>query len=45
MEGRLFTGRRKRRPPLRGMDDVVAGIKAITVDGEGERQRAVKTGC
>jgi hypothetical protein len=31
MEGRLFTGRRKGRPHLRWMDDVVADLKAMNI--------------
>jgi hypothetical protein len=30
-EGRLFTGRRKGRPRLRWMDDVVAYLKAMKI--------------
>jgi hypothetical protein len=31
MEGRLFTGRRKGRPRLRWMDDVVADLSAMRI--------------
>jgi len=31
MEGRLFIGRRKGRPRLRWMDDVVADLKAVKI--------------
>jgi hypothetical protein len=31
MEGRLFTGRRKERPRLRWMDDVVAGLRVMKI--------------
>jgi hypothetical protein len=31
MEGRLFTGRRKGRPRLRRMDDVVAHLRAMKI--------------
>jgi len=31
MEGRLFVGRRKGRPHLRWMDDVVADLKAMKI--------------
>jgi hypothetical protein len=31
MEGRLFIGRRKGRPRLRWMDDVVAGLKVMKI--------------
>jgi hypothetical protein len=31
MEGRLFTGRRKGRPRLRWMDDVVADLRATRI--------------
>jgi hypothetical protein len=31
MEGRLFTGRRKGRPRLRWMDDVVADLRAMRI--------------
>jgi hypothetical protein len=31
MEGRLFIGRRKRRPRLRWMDDVVADLKEMKI--------------
>jgi hypothetical protein len=46
MEGRLFIGRRKGRPRLRWMVDVVADLKVKkSVDGEDGRQRAMETGC
>ena len=32
MEGRLFTGRRKGRPRLRWMDDVVADLKVMKIE-------------
>jgi hypothetical protein len=31
MEGRLFTGRRKERPRLRWVDDVVAGLRVTKI--------------
>jgi hypothetical protein len=31
MEGRLFVGRRKERPRLRWMDDVVADLRAMRI--------------
>jgi hypothetical protein len=31
MEGRLFTGRRKGRPRLRWMDDVLADLSAMRI--------------
>ena len=31
MEGRLFVGRKKGRPRLRWMDDVVADLRAIRI--------------
>ena len=31
MEGRLFVGRRKGRPRLRWMDDVVADLRAMRI--------------
>jgi hypothetical protein len=31
MEGRLFVGRRKGRPRLRWMDDVVADLRAMKI--------------
>jgi len=31
MEGRLFVGRRKGRPRLRWMDDVVADLEAMKI--------------
>jgi hypothetical protein len=31
MEGRLFTGRRKGRPRLRWMDDVVADLRVMKI--------------
>jgi hypothetical protein len=31
MEGRLFTGRRKGRPRLRWMDDVLADLRAMRI--------------
>jgi len=31
MEGRLFIGKRKRRPCLRWMDDVVADLKVMKI--------------
>jgi hypothetical protein len=31
MEGRLFTGRRKGRPRLRWMDDVIAVLRAMRI--------------
>ena len=31
MEGRLFIGRRKGRPSLRWMDDVIADLKAVKI--------------
>jgi hypothetical protein len=46
-EGRLFIGRRKGRPRLRWMDDVV-DFKVMKIKqwmGEDERQRAMETGC
>jgi hypothetical protein len=37
MEGRLFTGRRKGRPRLRWMDDVVADFRAMRIKEWSER--------
>ena len=31
MEGKLFIGQRRGRPPLRWMDDVVADLKAMKI--------------
>jgi len=47
MEGRLFIGRRRGRPRLRWMDDVVADLKAIKIKQwiektkDGEQRRLV----
>jgi hypothetical protein len=38
MEGRLFTGRRKGRPRLRWMDEVVADLRVMKI-----KQRKEKT--
>ena len=45
MKGRLFAGRKKGRPRVRWLDDVVADLKVMkisAVNGEDERQRAVR---
>jgi hypothetical protein len=44
MEGRLFTGRRKGRPHLRWMDDLLADLSAMRMQWWTEKA-AVETGC
>jgi hypothetical protein len=39
MEGRLFIGRRKERPHLRWMDDVVADLKGMKIKQWTEKMR------
>jgi len=39
MEGRLFVGRRKGRPCLRWMDDVVADLKAMRMETTQDREK------
>jgi hypothetical protein len=49
MEGRLFihVGRRKGRPRLRWMDDVVADLKVMKIKQwmEKTKDRAMENGC
>jgi hypothetical protein len=51
MEGSLFIGRRKGRPRLRWMNDVVADLKVMKIKQwlekmrERERERTMENGC
>jgi hypothetical protein len=44
MEGRLFTGRRKGRPRLRWINDVLADLSGMIIHGTRRRQRIGSSG-
>jgi hypothetical protein len=45
LKGRFFIERRKGRPRLRWMEDVVANLRVMKIKHWTEKTKAMKTGC